>query len=240
MTCLEYMSLGPVEQMNTVASVAGQPEVDQVQANAVAGVCRRGEADTLATAVPTGLDELARFHQLAPSLTRESRSTTREVDGYSQTLTLELGPVIPGDEVSLTSLSWADVGGTGEFPCQDFENVDIGHITAETAGYAFGTVTVTNDTPDFPAREEIYQFSRAGTAIGYGFSDGAVCRSAAGGGDFLKPNWSDETWGPVPVVVAIEGYRSPDHPEGDAELLTRPFGIFLSDLALPLRAWNQD
>jgi len=238
MSCAEHLSSPSSDQLTRVVDVAARDGVGQPQVDAVSAYCVRNPDAILGAAVPAALDEYTRFQQLAPGLTRERYSVSVEEDSYQQTLTFELGPVLPGDDPALTQYSWVTAGGTGAFPCQDVSDLTTGRYVTETTGYAFGTLTVTNDTPDFPALEHLYQFTRPGSAIGYGFGSGAVCRTTDGGGDFLSPSWQGATWGPTPVVVAVQGYRTPDHPAGDPELLRLPLVAFLTDLEIPLRAWS--
>jgi hypothetical protein len=100
-------------------------------------------------------------------------------------------------------------------------------LASQTAGYALGTVTITNDTTGFPAQAWAYQFSGLnwdGSAMGAAFSNGARCNDLHSG-FMIQPSWTGNQWGPVPVAIAVNGYLSPAHPDGDPGTLASPMNV---------------
>lgn len=149
-------------------------------------------------------------------------------DGYSQTATLELGPVVPYSQASSIEAAWAAVGGQGPIPCIDADPDGDGltnPLRSETAGFAFGTLEIVNNAPDFPAEDLIWRFNRGRqgsvtqSAVGLGYSDGGSCSDLVVAGAMIRPSWRSASWGPVPIVVTIADYLTPNAPEGDSAVL---------------------
>lgn len=180
----------------------------------------------------------------APELAQASYSDTLdEGNGYKQTVTVTIGPVILGADQVLMTQQWARVGGTGPIPCVDASPTGVGLtqpiLESKVAGFAFGTVTITNDTPAFPAKPEQYQYSQkgagsSGNALGLGYSNGAKCVSIYGSDSRFAPAWgSGATWGPLPIVVAIRDFLSPAFPKGDASKLAEPLNVNVQAFPAP-------
>jgi len=158
-------------------------------------------------------------------------STFSNDDGFSQTLTLNIGQVIPGSDPRALD-AWYSVGGLsgGTPPCWDSGVPGSGNTNFELksslAGYAFGTVTITNDAPDFEAQELVYQWTgnTDGSAFGVEYSDSQNCH-ALYGGLMMNPDFVSANWGPVPVVVALNAYVSPAFPAGDPASLAIPLKV---------------
>ncbi len=175
------------------------------------------------------------------SLARQTYSATFDQgDGFSQTVSVSIGPAVLGVDSALVESEWRAVGGTGSNPCLDVSISSIDVIETEFAAYAYGTVTITNNVPDFPPRDKTYSFSRsilAQAAMGVQYSNGTSCESL----NFVpvKPSWGETTiWGPVPIVVAIADVRSPDFPNGDPAVVSaHPLWIDTT-LAVPLALYQ--
>ena len=172
-------------------------------------------------------------------------------NGFKQTLTITMGPVILGTNTALLTSQWASVGGTGKNPCIDANPSGTGFsgpvLESKLAGFAFGTLTIVNDSPDFPAKPYAYSFSldaNSGDAIGFGYSDGAKCVSIYGSDSRVNPAWGTSAkWGPVPVVVAIRDLLSPAFPKGDPSKLALPLKFAVQafpapPLAIPLSLYT--
>lgn len=182
--------------------------------------------------------------------------TQASEDGYSQTGTLQLGPVIPFSDTAAIDAAWAAAGGEGPVPCVD-ANPDGDGLTnpmrSEVAGFAFGTLSFTNNVPDFPAQDLIWKFERGSqgavtqSAVGIGYSDGPTCTDLVVAGARVRPTWRSANWGPVPIVVTVADFLSPNTPDGDQAVLdSAPLlfgylgGAFLADDAavVPLVAYS--
>lgn len=171
-------------------------------------------------------------------LPMESFSHTVDSDGgFSQTMTITMGPVVPASEPTVLDAQWAAVGGLGTYPCSD---TDFGPGNPDAAGFAFGTMEIVNNTPGFTAANKIYQFWRnEPSALGLAYTNGPSCDLLDRGGMLFSPSEFDNVWGPVPIVVAIDNYRTPAFPNGDAALLDRNgLALHSSDFFVPLVPWT--
>jgi hypothetical protein len=198
------------------------------------------EADALAAPSPEDAEPTA-----VPEQQLQRTTTTVVVsdnDGFQQTMTITLGPVILGSNTSLMESQWSSVGGSGSNPCID---VNPGNdlstnyvIDAEVAGFAFGTITIANDQPDFPPRDVTYIFSRnSSSAMGVGFSNGALCDGL--GGFPFNPSFDDgASWGPVPIVIAIADVRTPAFPTGDPSAVSGGIKVNLGAATIPLALYE--
>jgi hypothetical protein len=150
-------------------------------------------------------------------------------DGFKQTVKVTMGPVVLGSDTALMNSQWKGVGGTGSNPCIDVNPANDGStvhvLETKFAGYAFGTLTITNDVPSYPAKPQTYQFNLAyqiDSAMGIGYAHGATC-DGLHPGIRINPNWGTSAqWGPVPIVVAIAEMQSPAFPNGDPSKLAYP------------------
>lgn len=165
-----------------------------------------------------------------PKTYHAAQTTT---DGYKQSMTLTLYPAIPGRDLTALNKAWTAVGGTGNFPCEDAAGLDMStlvSIPTHSSVYAVGTLSITNDTPDFGDGGMMWDFAGPDTngyAMGFGYSNSPECDSLSSG-TLTKPHWTGPMWGPVPIVVAYGDVVNPDHPDGD---YTK---IAAAPIALPL------
>ncbi|WP_155859376.1 hypothetical protein [Cellulomonas sp. KRMCY2] len=245
--CSDFLTLGLEEQRAVVVAFHGGEPVEDSEWATLGDWCAANSTSPISVAEPqarSAARQAAAEADLAASLKHETYSaTTIGADGYSQTLTVMVGPVIPSDRAPQLASEWASVGGVGGNPCADVNPANDGVtnyvIKTETAGYAFGTMTVVNNTVGFAADAVSYQFTRGpSSALGFEFSSGAECDGLNFGGYILNPSWESDTWGPVPFVVAIDSYRSPAQPDGDVSLLADPVELAWTDFTFPLVAWT--
>jgi hypothetical protein len=157
--------------------------------------------------------------------------TYSTADGYQQTVTVTVGPVIIGSDAEAIVDQWAVVGGTESPPCYNVVAGAEGNVTfdlrSQFAGYAFGTIAVTNDVPEFPVKDWPFRFSGFGpdqAAMGIQYSNGALCEELSVGADFA-PVWKRDDWGPVPFAIAVAEYSTPANPSGDVALLASPITV---------------
>lgn len=175
----------------------------------------------------------------AASLDLTHYSTTFESQaGYKVGVTVAVSPVMLGTDTNALNQAWASVGGSGEVPCTSGAPKDENPnftIQPETVGYSFGTITLTNESPGFTPQAIPYILHGLNGlgAAGLGFSDGSQCQSLVNGLVF-SPNWTSNTWGPVPMVIAVYSYRSPAQPNGDASMLKTGMYFGIHDFAFPL------
>lgn len=156
-------------------------------------------------------------------------------DGFDLKATFTVYPAVRGTDGRMTAL-WSAVGGTGDIPCLGRpESNDSPAITAESSAFAFGTLTITDSTPNFSPPSHTWQiingseFSPA--SMGLGFSNGAQCNDFNMGGYMLNPNMTSTTWGPVPVVFAFPAIYTPAFPTGDTATLSADgVSIFLQQM----------
>jgi hypothetical protein len=153
-------------------------------------------------------------------------------DGYSYSLEIDLGKVIPWTDTAASTAAWKSVGGTDAPPCsQSNPAYTTGGVPAR-AGHAYGTLKITNKVPQFGPGNVRIGFvppSRFdGDAVGWVTSSGGDCVAMVGG-DALTANVVDNqaTWGPVPFDVVIGDYLSPNHPTGDPSLIAGNFQVSL-------------
>lgn len=98
----------------------------------------------------------------------------------------------------------------------------------DLAGFALGTLTIFNDTPDFPAQQITYSLDQAGPAVIDGIAAGidyiseTTCAELGPDPFIFRPFFGDSgspRWGPAPIVILIADYRNPDFPDGDPSRL---------------------
>lgn len=195
-----------------------------------------------ATKPPSSSSESDKASQSSPSPTPEQRlellptqTVTQKAvsrDGKSQTVTFEIGPVVSGQETELIKNEWVSRGGkVNDVACLDRA------VSSKSGGFAVGTMKVVNDTPDFPAGNRKFQFiGNNKMYIGLGFSGGSTC-SPGDGKYIFGPSWQKAIWGPVPVVIAINDYRTPNSPAGDPGLLTTPGNLAVKAAAGMATKW---
>lgn len=178
------------------------------------------DADVPVTAEPTATPEpvVENFDYVVD----EYKTTFTDEDGFSQTVTFTVGPVMAGTDPNIDR-AWRTVGGESDsIPC-----VASGSSASQNpslAGFAFGTLAVTNDVPDFAPLAWQYFFAGLGTnaSMGFDFSSGGQCSELRGMVPFV-PGWeSSPNWGPVPVTFALEGFITPAQPTGDPATLEQP------------------
>jgi hypothetical protein len=154
-------------------------------------------------------------------------------NGFKQTITVSIGPVIPGSDTDKLAAAWARVGGAegSTPPCMNVHPTGTGNtnfvLKSDFAGYALGTVQLTNDVTDFDPKAWTYQFFGLqwdGSAMGIAYSSGAKC-SDLHGGLLVRPAWKSNQWGPVPVAIAVNEYLSPAHPQGDPAKIEKPMNV---------------
>ena len=240
--CDDYLELEPDVQLSWAsvlftryaAELAPTPVSDAGGLDEkIRTTCANG---TTLTAVVVQQDEFA------PSGERPSDSglplTTytavyRTDDGYQQTVTLTVTPVILGTDAETIVDGWRQVGGADSPPCYNVIPNAPGNTTfdlpSQFAGYAFGTISVQNDVLDFPVQDWPYTFTgypRDKAAMGVDFGNGPRCDEMSAGMRFT-PKWTgNDSWGPVPFAIAVAGYRSPATPNGDAAVLAdNPIGV---------------
>jgi hypothetical protein len=240
--CAEFLQLDETAQTEWADAqwdtVGGSPFSSvKTERDLVAHMCGQTADATLAEAVGSmvGMSDSELLAMIgvvvdtpeAPASAAGGRQTytyTRTDDaGFSQTLTVSIGSVVLGNDAARVASEWKAVGGTGQNPCYDVQMWAGRIMEHELAGYAFGTVTITNDRPDFPAQPWGYQFTRSGSfsMMGLQFSNGGSCQKLYEGGYVMQPSWGgDATWGPVPLVIAIADVRSPGAPQGDPNVVS--------------------
>lgn len=157
--------------------------------------------------------------------------------GYTQEAELTLYPGVQGSDVERMTSGWQAVGGFGDNACLD-ANPDNDGVTnytpnTENTHFVFGTLAISDTTDGFEAQSRNWQWT-AGTGqggwtsgpgdpdidtvmvlMGLGLSDGSRCDGMSTGGFMLSPTWTSQMWGPVPLVIAVDGVYTPKHPAGN-------------------------
>lgn len=257
-TCSDFLDLDETAQGEWAVAqweaFGGAPFSSvKTQRELVAHMCTQADGSTLAEAVG-GMQAMSESDLLAligadvgvqtpdaPAAAggRQTYTYTKTDDaGFSQTLTVTIGSVVLGNDAARLASEWKAVGGTGQNPCFDVELWAGRIMDHELAGFAFGTVKISNDRPDFPAQPWGYQFTRTGSfsMMGLQFSNGGSCQKLYEGGYVMQPSWGgNSTWGPVPLVIAIADVRSPASPQGDPSIVSdSPVSLYPTAFNFPL------
>jgi hypothetical protein len=147
-------------------------------------------------------------------------------NGYKIVLTLTVTKAVRASDSSLVRVDWQRyTDASDSVPCLGADasapNGTVSTtIATDTSAIAFGTLAVKDESTQFAAPSESYQFLGGQEfdhqTIGFDYSNGAECDLIDDGGYIFGPNWSGQyNWGPVPVVFIFPGAYSLDYPDGN-------------------------
>jgi hypothetical protein len=167
--------------------------------------------------------------------------TMTDPDGNMQQVTVRISDWVKGADSESTGRAWDIAGGEGPMPFSD-----SGDARADTGAFVFGTVTIENLTPDFPASDfnaghswvylkpetvvegwfgrTSYQLIDAYQARTYtsGVTTGAVSHSEP----LISADMTSNRWGPSTFVIGVGNVFTPNDPNGQENLKNIKF--FLS------------
>jgi len=163
----------------------------------------------------------------------------KDSDGYAMKVTVRIGTWVKGSDATAMTTGWQAVGGTGNMPLTDgnysghygFNGINF---KQNTAVYVFGTMSFQNASPAGYSAKDV-QDAHGGTLSfdidgGSGtiyplycvwYSSGAQTKCTRADTDYLvqvNPDFTSDTWGPVPFVAALPLELTPNNPSGDTAL----------------------
>lgn len=169
---------------------------------------------------------------------RETHSiTVTDGNGNSQRITVSIGSWVKGSDPALLDEAWAIVGGQGAMPITDGSG-----FTASDGAFVFGTVSIENLTPDFPAanfsngNSWVYlsplirfdgfftnwhgpEFEGLGTTMqARHYSSGAESDAVSGSNPLIRAAMDGNRWGAAPFVIGLDTVFTPKYPEGNPKL----------------------
>jgi hypothetical protein len=152
-------------------------------------------------------------------------STTAEIvflanDGTRVRMTLQLSQMLRAGDPRVASTF------SGEPPCQADSQRDAVFV---------GTVSFTNETPDFSAPIYVKMYANNDTQFGVVYSSGPRCSGSVDiaysyVGSILSPSMEEPRWGPAKVEIVLKNIFSPAHPDGDISAVSyaKPFLLAVS------------
>lgn len=171
--------------------------------------------------------------KLRAAISPNATYTTIVTDGKGnkQKITITIGSWIKGSETDYLEKAWQIVGGTGLMPLNGSSSGEGLGFDPKVSTYVFGTITITNLTPDFKAdnfangQSWVYltpygnEFRQLGVAVqGRQYSTGSICDMVSGSNPLVCASMSSNNWGPAPFVIALSSVFSPNYPEGNPDL----------------------
>ncbi|MET4160030.1 hypothetical protein [Agromyces sp. PvR057] len=204
---------------------------------------RRSDMDLSATGLVAAMDLVrSSVHdRVLQQVTANATYSIEAVDGNgnAERITLAIGSWVRGDDSALLDEAWASVGGLGTMPLL----AGTDGFTAADGAFAFGTVSIENTTPDFPAENfangnawvyltPLIEFDGfftdwhdpsfeglGATMQARQYTSGASTDAVSGLNPLIRADMStSDRWGPVPIVIGLDTVFSPNFPEGNPKL----------------------
>jgi hypothetical protein len=165
-----------------------------------------------------------------------------DANGYMLDANIQLSDWIKGSESDMLQAAWEKVGGKGDMPITEGEYDDYHLLDPNQAAYVFGTVSFSNRTPDYPAKNFNDGYFSLDMTPYYTMSDWNVVQPSSELGmpamvvtqygtkiesnslqvsysiTLVRPDLQTNSWGPVPFVFAVDKVFTPNYPDGNPDL----------------------